>query len=110
MPANAAVKKAKYNAAMISGKPKNKPKTKASLMSPPPIPSLPRMNLKPKAIKRKNNKAKTPQMKLIINNEGLMINKKIEIITASGNKILSKISPYFKSMKKITIKPETTIN
>ena len=66
IPTDAAVKKAKYNARIIFGKPKNKPKTKTNLISPPPIPSFPRINLNPKAITRKNRNANAPQVRLVI--------------------------------------------
>jgi hypothetical protein len=107
IPTAAAVKKAKYKARIMFGKPKNKPKTKANLISPPPIPSLPRMNLNPNAISRKKRKAETPQARLMTNDWGLMINKYVMMIIASGKRILLRIIPYFKSIKNITMNPET---
>jgi hypothetical protein len=75
MPTIVPVKKARYNETIILGNPKNKPKTKASLISPPPIPSFPLIILKPNVIIRKNRNAKTPQARLMINDEELKINK-----------------------------------
>jgi hypothetical protein len=108
-PTAAAVKKAKYRAKIICGKPKNKPRTKANFISPPPIPSFPRITLNPKAIIKKNRKADMLQAKLINNDEGLKIARYTMITIINGNKILLRIMPYFKSIKKITINPETRI-
>lgn len=59
----------------MPGKPKNNPKRKTNLMSPPPKLSFLVNTLKTTAIVTKKRNAPRPQRILMIKDEGLMINK-----------------------------------
>ena len=67
MPVAAPVKNAKYRLIIIAGKPKTKPKRKASFMSPPPIASFLVISEKTTEIIMKKRNAPMPQIRLTIN-------------------------------------------
>jgi hypothetical protein len=74
MPVTAPVKNATYRLIIIAGKPKTRPKRKASFMSPPPIAFFLVSKEKTTEIIMKKRKAPIPQAILTIKDCGLMIN------------------------------------
>jgi hypothetical protein len=75
IPTRPPVKNAKYRLIIILGNPKTRPKTKANLISPPPIASFLVRNVKTSEIITKNKNAPIPQIEFKIKNLKLKINR-----------------------------------
>ena len=75
IPAKAPVKNAIYREIMILGKPKNNPRRKTSLISPPPMLCFLRRSENPSEMMTKNKNVATPDVRLINEARGSTNNK-----------------------------------